>query len=225
MTALADDLIKGARAAATYLGVSERSVYHMAEHKQIPAIRRGRILFFRKSELDEAFAGQSTPTVTTSQPDKDKCARQEIFQQPQGVSYGIAVLEIAAVDICDSSPSDATKIRARLRKLVSGNRAVPWLAEGRTGHGVKRYYTEQEAFEALLVLWLTWAGIAHRHAIFLIGRRRDGLYRAAVANTLYRFRPECAIHAAWGEVRKTNASHFVWPVGAILHRLRDATSR
>jgi excisionase family DNA binding protein len=54
---LSDDLIKGARAAAGYLGLSERSVYHMTEQGQLPVIRIGksRCLFYRKSDLERVF--------------------------------------------------------------------------------------------------------------------------------------------------------------------------
>ena len=57
---LKEDLIKGASAAAEYLGpsVSQRSVYHMVEQGLLPVIRKGRTLYFRKSDLDEAFTAQ-----------------------------------------------------------------------------------------------------------------------------------------------------------------------
>lgn len=52
---LSDDLIKGAAGAATYLGLSSRAVYHMTEHGHLPVIRKGRTLFYRKSDLERAF--------------------------------------------------------------------------------------------------------------------------------------------------------------------------
>ncbi|OHD00879.1 MAG: helix-turn-helix domain-containing protein [Sphingopyxis sp. RIFCSPHIGHO2_01_FULL_65_24] len=52
---LKEDLLNGAKAAAAYLGVSARAVYHMSENNLIPVIRKGQKLFFRKSELDAAF--------------------------------------------------------------------------------------------------------------------------------------------------------------------------
>ena len=57
---LSDDLIRGAAAAAAYLGpaFSARSVYHMADAGQLPVIRKGRSLFFRKSDLDRAFESE-----------------------------------------------------------------------------------------------------------------------------------------------------------------------
>jgi excisionase family DNA binding protein len=55
---LSEDLIKGAREAAKYLGISERSVYHMTEKRQLPVIRKGRTLFYRKSDLDQAFVSE-----------------------------------------------------------------------------------------------------------------------------------------------------------------------
>jgi excisionase family DNA binding protein len=52
---LKTDLIKGAKAAAEYLGENPRRVYNMTEKGQIPFIRKGSTLYFRKSELDAAF--------------------------------------------------------------------------------------------------------------------------------------------------------------------------
>ncbi len=52
---LSTDLLQGAKAAASYIGVKPRAVYHMVENEQLPVIRRGRRLFFRKSELEAAF--------------------------------------------------------------------------------------------------------------------------------------------------------------------------
>lgn len=52
---LADDLLSGAGAAAAYIGVTPRAVYHMVEAGELPVIRKGRRLYFRKSELEAAF--------------------------------------------------------------------------------------------------------------------------------------------------------------------------
>ena len=57
---LANDLLKGADAAAAYIGLSRRVVYRMSETGEIPVIRKGGKLFFRKSELDSAFASDAT---------------------------------------------------------------------------------------------------------------------------------------------------------------------
>ncbi|MCZ8320840.1 MAG: helix-turn-helix domain-containing protein [Novosphingobium sp.] len=49
------DLIHGAAAAATYCGLPRRVIYHLVENGELPVIRKGRKLFFRKSELEAAF--------------------------------------------------------------------------------------------------------------------------------------------------------------------------
>lgn len=49
------DLIAGAGAAAAYSGLTARTIYHMVEAGQLPVIRKGKRLYFRKSELDAAF--------------------------------------------------------------------------------------------------------------------------------------------------------------------------
>lgn len=53
------DLIVGAEAAADYLGISRRMVYRLVDEGHIPAVHKGRRLYFRQSELDRAF---STPS-------------------------------------------------------------------------------------------------------------------------------------------------------------------
>jgi excisionase family DNA binding protein len=53
---LADDLLRGAKAAAEYTGQSERAIYHMVETCRMPFRRVGRDLYFRKSELDRFFS-------------------------------------------------------------------------------------------------------------------------------------------------------------------------
>lgn len=52
-----NDLIKGAKAASDYLGgvVTVHQVYHLAENGELPVIRKGKRLYFRKSELEAAF--------------------------------------------------------------------------------------------------------------------------------------------------------------------------
>ena len=52
---LSSDLLSGARAAADYMGETPRAVYHMADKGLLPCIRKGRKLYFRKSELEAAF--------------------------------------------------------------------------------------------------------------------------------------------------------------------------
>jgi excisionase family DNA binding protein len=52
---LSDDLLPGAKAAAHYSGLTPRAIYHMVEAGHLRAIKFGRRLYFRKSELDRAF--------------------------------------------------------------------------------------------------------------------------------------------------------------------------
>ncbi|MBY8335185.1 helix-turn-helix domain-containing protein [Qipengyuania pacifica] len=60
MQALSEDLLDGAAAAAAYIGLKPRTIYRLAEINEIPVIRKGGKLFFRKSELDKAFASGAT---------------------------------------------------------------------------------------------------------------------------------------------------------------------
>jgi len=56
---LNEDLIKGATAAGAYCGLQARTIYHLVEIGQLPAIKKGKVLFFRKSELDAAFRSEA----------------------------------------------------------------------------------------------------------------------------------------------------------------------
>ena len=49
------DLLSGAKEAAKELGLTERAIYHMVEAGHLPVIRKGKRLYFRKSELEAAF--------------------------------------------------------------------------------------------------------------------------------------------------------------------------
>jgi len=52
------DLLSGAKEAADFIGETPRAVYHMAERGLLPCIRKGRKLYFRKSELEAAFRSE-----------------------------------------------------------------------------------------------------------------------------------------------------------------------
>lgn len=58
---LCDDLLKGAAAAAEYLGpaFNRNAVYYMTRTGQLPVIKRGTQLFYRKSDLDRAFTAEA----------------------------------------------------------------------------------------------------------------------------------------------------------------------
>lgn len=50
------DLMVGADSAASYTGLSRRTVYRLVDEGRLPVIRKGRRLYFRRSELDRAFS-------------------------------------------------------------------------------------------------------------------------------------------------------------------------
>lgn len=50
------DLLSGAAGAAAYMGLPQRTIYRLTEQGHIPAIRKGRRLYYRKSDLDRAFS-------------------------------------------------------------------------------------------------------------------------------------------------------------------------
>ncbi|MYL97237.1 helix-turn-helix domain-containing protein [Novosphingobium sp. FGD1] len=53
------DLIAGASAAASYAGLTPRAIYHLVERGHLPVIRKGKRLYFRKSELEAAFRSEN----------------------------------------------------------------------------------------------------------------------------------------------------------------------
>lgn len=57
---LGTDLIKGAKAVETETGglITQRQVYHMVENGRLPVIRKGRAMYFRRSELEAAFRSE-----------------------------------------------------------------------------------------------------------------------------------------------------------------------
>jgi excisionase family DNA binding protein len=55
---LKEDLLSGASAAAAYIGVPARAVYHLVETDRLPVTRMGRRLYFRKTELEAAFRAE-----------------------------------------------------------------------------------------------------------------------------------------------------------------------
>jgi excisionase family DNA binding protein len=62
---LKEDLLAGAKGAADYTGESPRAIYHLVENGQLPCIRKGRKLYFRKSELEAAFRSEGASTHST----------------------------------------------------------------------------------------------------------------------------------------------------------------
>ena len=56
---LSDDLLAGAEAAAAFVGITPRANYHLVESQNLPVIRKGKRLYFRKSELERAFTSET----------------------------------------------------------------------------------------------------------------------------------------------------------------------
>lgn len=56
---LKNDTIVGAKAAAEFCGLSPRFIYSMVERGDLPVIRSGKRLIFRRSELERALTGDA----------------------------------------------------------------------------------------------------------------------------------------------------------------------
>ena len=57
---MTDDLVSGANGAAAFIGLTRRQIYHLVEGGHLPVVRMGRRMFFRKSELEEAFSSKGS---------------------------------------------------------------------------------------------------------------------------------------------------------------------
>lgn len=57
---LLTDLIKGAKGVEVETDgrIKARQIYHMVEAGQLPVIRKGRSMYFRRSELEAAFRSE-----------------------------------------------------------------------------------------------------------------------------------------------------------------------
>jgi hypothetical protein len=63
---LSDDLLAGAKAAAAFMGVTPRVVYGLTYAGQIPTIRKGKRLYYRKSDLERAFSAEGGPAANNA---------------------------------------------------------------------------------------------------------------------------------------------------------------
>lgn len=57
MDSMAHDLLRGAIAIGTHLGLSKRQAFCMLESRQIPAFKLGKSWYARKSTLDDFIIG------------------------------------------------------------------------------------------------------------------------------------------------------------------------
>lgn len=64
MISLKDDLLSGAKAASDYLGLPPTQIYRLVANGDLPVIRKGRSMYFRKSELDAAFRSDAGSVTT-----------------------------------------------------------------------------------------------------------------------------------------------------------------
>jgi excisionase family DNA binding protein len=56
---LKNELLRGAKGAAEYSGLTERQIYHMTDQGLLPYTKVGSALYFRKSDIDATFRPKS----------------------------------------------------------------------------------------------------------------------------------------------------------------------
>lgn len=73
-----EDLLPVAAAAASFIGLSRRQVYRLVEEGHLPCVRKGSRMFFRKSELERAFATERAIRPQTVQERKMTLLGREV---------------------------------------------------------------------------------------------------------------------------------------------------
>lgn len=154
---LADDLLQGAEAAGKYLGLERRTIYRMVEAGEIPHVRKGKKIFFRKSALDKAFSAEFfeiTPTLRSmrivNEPPPGKCTTAEL------VGAALSILESENTSVL------ATKI-SQIRTRTFGR-------SGKIGRGNTVWHSRKEAFDVIVMLALGRLGIGAAGAAKLYQR-------------------------------------------------------
>ena len=163
MTKLADDLLKGAEAAAEYLGINARTVYRMAETNEIPVIRKGGLLFFRKSELDASFLSDfdlSPPNHKREEASPQLEAIVKSARRSGNPSCSLNDLLALLQELHEPNPRRFNAFMCRVKHLSRLGLYGETKAPGR-----KRHYSGEEVLKALFAMELTSLGIPPQKAI------------------------------------------------------------
>lgn len=153
MPDLKDDLLRGAVEAAKYLGLERRTIYRMTERNELPHVKKGSIIFYRKSELDAAFV--SNEVVAPAQPPKENKPRPVRVPPKDSASFA-DVLPIF-MDMADTHNAVATAARVKNICKLAGI--------GGPGRGNAAYYTADEIWRAMLLFTLGLCGITPKNAL------------------------------------------------------------
>jgi hypothetical protein len=58
IASLKDDLLSGVKAIAAFIGEEEQTVGRLIRNGHLPAFRRGKMIFARKSEIEASFRSE-----------------------------------------------------------------------------------------------------------------------------------------------------------------------
>jgi excisionase family DNA binding protein len=173
MSALSDDLLKGADEAAAYLGLPRRAVYRMVETGDIPVIRKGALLFFRKSQIDEAFGSGGLPAAVRS------AGRVAASQSDDGACDFNQLMPLFQY-LFEPNSNRLLALSSRVKHLIRLG-ATPHALRGR---GKRSRFLLDDVWELLVLMALTEAGVSPEKAISLyaanVSRLRVGLYGYSV---------------------------------------------
>lgn len=161
MATLAEDLLHGADAAAEFLGIPRRTVYRMVDANEVPHIRKGNKLFFRKSDLERAF----------SAPPMEEASKPQRLEQPKQFNDGcvtFAEMLPLMAELFEPEPDRLMPLSARIKNLLRLG-AVPNV-ERRQGSAAR--YGMPDVGELVVIMELCRIGLPPHKAIEAYHRHR-----------------------------------------------------
>lgn len=175
MPTLKDDLLSGAGAAAEFLGVSARTVYHMAESGGLPVIRKGKRLYFLKSDLTASFKSTDRKRFDVKIPAnsvKDG-GEVEISVEPIDV-VDIKNLVRVILHTLGWCSRDYTRVWSRIRNF----RKLGFLPHLATGTGKASHYSADDCKYHVLAVILNVSGVSPVVVIEAIEDNRGSIQKS-----------------------------------------------
>lgn len=200
MTKLSDDLLKGADEAAAFLGITPRAVYNLVYSEAVPFIRKGKSLYFRKSELEKSFV--SEPVAAQPKPTRRVKAKAEA--PPEG-SVTLAQMLPLFAELFDPEPARSTALLGRLKNLI---KIGAWKFHVSAGKGRTAYFTDAEVRRLLIVMEFCHLGISPEKAIKL-AREHDAAFFGATGVVTIKVGPRASgIQVDAGALRERCREHL-----------------
>jgi excisionase family DNA binding protein len=197
--ALCEDLIRGGGAAAKFLGLSRNQVYRMTENGHLPHVKRGGMIFYRKSELLAAFE------TSKSEAPMPKVSPSVLKESDTGTPLTLLVARL--VDAFKIAPERFSSFYARMTNL----RRLGCPRGAFAKRGVATYYTDAQASDLTLVTQLLMSGFGPEASIELARDSYVDFHAALTSGTPQLFR----IQLPAGSELIINTQHLM-PVASLL---------